>query len=360
MKAENVKTLIILTPGFPTDESDSTCLPAQQTFLLALNRNYPSIDIKVISFHYPYRSDKYLWNGIQVISLNGRNKRGFARLMIWMRAWRAILGFKKNAQIIGILSFWCTECGLVGKWFASYHKLKHQCWIMGQDAKKENGFIRLIRPNANELISLSDFLQNEFERNHHIKPAHVIPMGIDPQSFLPPEGARSIDMIGVGSLIPLKQYDVFIAIVKKIAERNPSTTAVICGQGSERNALQQLIDESGLNRNVLLLGERPHQEVLKLLQQSKILLHPARYEGLGMVCVEALYAGAHIISFVQPLFKEILHWNIVKTEEEMKEKVIQLLSNPGLDHTQVLLNTSEESAKAVVDLFCEKQNTKPQ
>jgi len=109
-----------------------------------------------------------------------------------------------------------------------------------------------------------------------------------------------------------------------------------------------------------LLGERPHQEVLKLLQQSKILLHPARYEGLGMVCVEALYAGAHIISFVQPLFKEILHWNIVKTEEEMKEKVIQLLSNPGLDHTQVLLNTSEESAKAVVDLFCEKQNTKPQ
>ena len=36
------KTLIILSPGFAKDEADTTCLPAQQVFIKALNKNFPS------------------------------------------------------------------------------------------------------------------------------------------------------------------------------------------------------------------------------------------------------------------------------------------------------------------------------
>jgi len=351
MKAENEKTLIILTPGFPTDESDSTCLPAQQTFLLALKRMYPSINIKVITFHYPYRSDNYLWNGIQVISLNGRNKKGVARLMIWRRAWRAIKKFKKNGQLIGVLSFWCTECGLLGKWFASFHKLKHYCWVLGQDAKKENGFVKFIRPKPTELIALSTFLQREFEANHSIRPFTVIPNAIDPMEYPPLRVERTIDVIGVGSLIPLKQYDLFIAVLKKVTEQFPNLKVVLCGKGPEENSLQTLVKKYGLEKNIRMEGERSHPQVLDLMQQSKILLHPSRYEGYSSVCLEALYAGAHVVSFRTPVYTPIEHWHVVESIEEMERKVLKILSDPAIDYKRVLVHTAEESAKAVVDLF---------
>ena len=351
MKAEEVKRLVLLIPGFPADESDSTCLPAQQSFVLALRKNFPLLLISIIAFQYPFRSGKYEWNGIPVIALNGRNKGGIQRLLVWIKAWRRLKQLKKESPIIGLLSFWCTECALVGKWFASQNRIKHFCWILGQDARKENGLIKRIKPKSNELIALSHFLQYEFEKNHRIKPAHVIPNAIDPESFPPLEGNRTIDLIGVGSLIPLKNYNVFIAVVKKIAERYPSIKAMICGQGPEQNALQQLIIENGLEKNVLLLGEKPHEEVLQLLQQSKILLHPSSYEGYSSVCLEGLYAGTHVISFRSPDDRKVEHWHVVDSTDEMEKKVMDVLSDQAIDHKRVLVHTAQESAAAIIGLF---------
>jgi len=42
------QTLIILSPGFAANEEDTTCLPAQQSFILTLKKNFPSLNIIVI------------------------------------------------------------------------------------------------------------------------------------------------------------------------------------------------------------------------------------------------------------------------------------------------------------------------
>jgi glycosyltransferase involved in cell wall biosynthesis len=351
MKAEKEQAIIILTPGFPSDESDSTCLPAQQTFLRALSTNYPSIDIKVITFHYPYRKDNYLWNGIQVLSLNGRNIKGFGRLLLWIRAWRAIKSLINKNRKAGILSFWCTECGLVGKWFAAFHNIKHYCWLLGQDAKKTNGFVKYIKPKSTELIALSPFLQHEFEANHCVRPFTVISNAIDPADYPPSEAERTIDALGVGSLIPLKQYEIFIDVIRKTVDRFPNLRAIICGKGPEQESLQQLINQYGLKKNITLVGEKSHEHVLGLMQQSKIFLHPSQYEGYSSVCLEALYAGAHVVSFRAPTSAAIDHWHVVNSQESMQEKVSELLSDSLLEHNRVLLHTAADAAKAMIRLF---------
>jgi hypothetical protein len=86
-------------------------------------------------------------------------------------------------KITGLLSFWCNECAWIGKHFGDKHGIKHYCWVLGQDAKKENKYPRRLRPGPEELVALSDFLQDEFERNHAIRPLHMIPPGIDKSSF---------------------------------------------------------------------------------------------------------------------------------------------------------------------------------
>ena len=354
MKADRQKTLVVLIPGFPSDEQDSTCLPMQQTFLLGVKKLYPQIRLRVISFQYPFRSDEYVWNDIPVIALNGKNRKGIRRMMVWINAWRKLSLLKKETDMFGVLSFWCTECALLGKWFSGKNKIPHFCWVMGQDARKENKFVRFIRPRSNELIALSDFLSMEFERNHGVKPFMVVPSVIEPGIFPEIQEKRLIDVIGVGSLIPLKQYDVFVEVVKAAARVYPSLKAMICGAGPEYNRLQELIKEEGLEKNLELLGEKSHDDVLVLLQHSRILVHPSNYEGFGTVCLEALYAGAHVISFVQPMNEKIPHWHIAQSVDSMSKKLIEVLGDPQLNHQRVLPYPIEKAVHSIMKLFTEK------
>ena len=70
-----------------------------------------------------------------------------------------------------------------------------------------------------------------------------------------------------------------------------------------------------------------------------------------MVCTEALYAGAHVISFVKPFEKDIAHWHIVSTQEEMLQKLLELLNDPSLDHSSVMHFDAKDAATAVMSLY---------
>lgn len=355
MKGDKQKTLVVLIPGFPANEEDSTCLPMQQSFLLTLKKLYPQIAIAVISFQYPFRSDEYTWNEIPVIALNGRNRKGFKRLIVWIRAWRKLNRLRNEREIIGLLSFWCTECALVGKWFSRTKHIPHFCWVMGQDARKENRFVKLISPSSNELIALSDFLVREFQHNHGRKPFLVVPTVINRSDFPDTDHNREIDVIGVGSLIPLKQYDLFVSAINAATKINPRLKAVICGKGPEQERLLELIKQNGLEKNLELLGEKSHEDVLILLQHSRVLLHTSNYEGFGTVCLEALYAGAHVISFVQPMDVAIPHWHIVTDVDSMIKKLVELLADPRLNHQPILPYPIENAAHTIMQLFLHKQ-----
>lgn len=346
------QTLIILSPGFPENEADTTCLPPKQVFVKSLNKNFPSLNILILSFQYPYTNIIYKWNGNTVIPFNGKKFSGkFKRVFLWIRIWKTRKLLKNENNIIGIYSFWLGECAFIGKWFAKFHQLKHYCWISGQDAKKNNGYVRLMKPKPNELVAMSDFLEEEFYRNYQIKPEHVIPIGIEPTMFSNTATEKDIDLIGAGSLIPLKQYDVFIDVVKNISIKLPSVKAMICGKGEEEKKLQSLINSLQLQKNILLAGEKSHPEILSLMQRSKILLHTSFYEGFGSVCIEALYAGAHVISFTKPMNAEIPHWHVVGNKESMVAKAIELLTDTELSYNSITPYLMDDTAKAVMKLF---------
>src|SRR2546421_3800232 len=141
MKTTN-KKLIILSPGFAADEEDTTCLPAQQLFVKSLKDNFPSLNLTVLAFQYPFSAGDYLWNGIRVISFGGREKGKFYRLVLWLCVWRTLKRLKKENNILGLFSFWCGECALLGKRFGRKYNLPHFIWLLGQDAKKENRYVK--------------------------------------------------------------------------------------------------------------------------------------------------------------------------------------------------------------------------
>jgi glycosyltransferase involved in cell wall biosynthesis len=345
------KTLVILTPGFPADEKDSACLPERQVLVQALTKNFSGVHIVVLAFQYPFGEKEYSWHGAEVRSFNGRNRSRLSRVRVWLRVWKALNQLRRRHEVIGLLSFWLGECALVGSRFARLHGLPHFCSILGQDARRPNKYVRWSGVREDELIALSDFLSTELLHNYGLRPANTIPPGIDPLLFGAPSAGRPIDILGAGSLIPLKRYTLFLQTIRELKKDHPSLKAVLCGKGPEMSMLQELIRKWGLSSNVELKGEVPHGEVLRLMQQSKVFLHPSSYEGWGVVCLEALYAGAHVVSSCRPMLVDIPQFHFASTDGQLLSQVQLLLKDETLSHQSIAPYLIQDSARRVMELY---------
>lgn len=347
--ASDKRTLVVLTPGFPENEGDTTCLPFLQTHILALKKQDPELEVLILAFQYPFFKGWYRWNETDVRSFGGKERARLKRIALWAKVWAELRKLKNEKNVIGLFSLWCTECALVGHYFGKRHNIRHRTWLCGQDAKSDNKYVKRIKPLNAELVAMSDFLRREFAQNHGVTPAHTIPIGvnmIDRES----NGKREIELLGVGSLIPLKQYDVFVEVVNDLTSTVPTIKAEVYGDGPEKERLTSAIAANGLERNLVLKGELPHREVLRRMEQAKIFVHTSCYEGFGTVCLEALHAGAHVVSFTKPMDGHIDHWHHVKDKDEMVQKIRELLQNE-LDHQPVVPYTTEAISSQLLSLY---------
>lgn len=344
------KTLVILSPGFPANEADVNWVPFPQLFVKSMKRCYPALNVVVLSFQYPFFNETYNWFGVTVMPLNGRNKGKLYRLKTWFKAWQKISGVMQQNEVVGILNLWLGECAFIGGLAGKKYNVPYYSWLLGQDAKKGNSYVQRIKPKPKNLIALSDFLHDEFYKNYAIKPSHVIPLGIDTAAFTA-STSRDIDVLGVGSLIPLKRYDLFIKVIDTLVKIMPDVRVVLCGNGPEAENLTALIVALKLSKNIKLQGEVNHNEVLQLMQRTKVFLHPSSYEGFATVFSEALYAGAHVVSFVEPMHTSFSHHHIVTNEQEMVEKTYELLVDRTLNHDSVLIYKVEEVCEKVLSLY---------
>lgn len=341
----------MLTPGFPKDEQDTACLPAFQQFALSVKTEFPEYELLIVAFQYPFEKRRYQWKGIEVIALGGRNRAKLFRLFTWMAARNVLEKIRQTHRIAGLMSLWMTECALVGNRFANKYRLSHVIWIIGQDAKAGNSYVRRTKPEASQLIAMSDFLKDAFYENYGIAPQHVMENGINANVFPELNAAeRPIDVFGAGSLIPLKNYRLFIELIAELKQDVPQIRAQIAGAGEERESLQRLINELGLESNVSLSGPKSHGETLALMNQSKVFLHTSHYEGNSTVLMEALYSGCRVLSTCALSHKATAHLYVSADRGELKRHLLLALQHP-LPASRVVFNTMNDTARRMVSLL---------
>lgn len=343
-------SLVILTPGFPSNEEDTNCLPYFQTFVRAVNRNFPGVTVTVISTQYPYRKDEYDWFGNRVISLNTKGISRWQKPLTWWKVIQLVKNTRKQGNVTGVLCFWCLEEALIGKLNSMLNATPLLIWICGQDAKAGNPWVKWIRPAPEEVVANSHFISEVFSHNYSIKPSCIVSNSIEPGNFPPMPDQRPIDLISVGSLIALKQTEVVLHVVKTLKDRGRQTRTVICGSGPEEFRLRRLAEALGVDPFVDFRGEASHEETISLMQQAKILVHPSSFEGYSTVCLEALYAGCEVVSFVAAEAEPVERWHIVDTQAAMAATCQQLLNNSS-PHQRVLLHSADDSARQMMALL---------
>ncbi len=342
------KHILIITSGFAKDEADSTCIPALQIFVKELS-NY--FNISIITLHFPFSKTPYHWNSLPVFPCHA--KGFFKRFLIFSRAYFRFFKIHQKTPVDLIHSFWLADTAWIGQRLSRRKNVPHLVSFMGQDAKKENKYLKRLNLNNLNFITQSAFQTEVLHQNTGIQSQTIIPFGVAEEDTMP-SVKKDIDVIGVGNLTELKDFHTFIKTIQKTQIYKKNIRAYIVGDGPEREKLEAQSKAAGLEHHIHFTGKISRQKTLELIARSQVLLHPSTYESFGMIFPEALANQTRIISRKVGVAEEGTHWKIGNNAEEFSKAVLHFLNNPTIEKIQnpyTIRKTVEQYIKYYKTLF---------
>ena len=100
-------------------------------------------------------------------------------------------------------------------------------------------------------------------------------------------------ILGVGRLDRQKDFSMLVRAFRLVRDRRVARL-VILGEGSDRKGIEQTIADHGLFGEVALPGSEANP--YRFMKRSAVLAMSSRWEGFGMVLVEALALGVTVVS----------------------------------------------------------------
>ena len=123
---------------------------------------------------------------------------------------------------------------------------------------------------------------------------HVIPNAIP---FIPSTKSDCSNhrIIAVGRLTAIKGFDLLIEAWKRLGNSKGDWTLEIYGTGEEYPKLIHQIERDNLSSSVKIF--QPVKDIANRYAESSIYAMTSRYEGFGLVLVEAMACGVPCVSF---------------------------------------------------------------
>jgi glycosyltransferase involved in cell wall biosynthesis len=203
--------------------------------------------------------------------------------------------------------------------------------------------VRLIWKKAEKVIANSEGLKELAEKVYDKKQIRVIMNGVDTEKF-DPEKYKDLENEGVGDFRVIcgtrvtarKGLRYLIGAVEKMKNRGELVLLDIIGEGDEKDELEALVREKGLEEDVNFLGVLDHDDVPKFMAKADIFVSPSLNEGMANAMLEALAMGLPLVATniggTKELIEEGVNGLIVETqsEDDLVSKILQLKNDPEL------------------------------
>ncbi|MHB8719620.1 MAG: glycosyltransferase family 4 protein [Candidatus Dormibacteria bacterium] len=119
-----------------------------------------------------------------------------------------------------------------------------------------------------------------------------------------------------------------VAVMRSVLEQRPAASAAIAGAG----VLEAAVRTQARHSRIEVLGRIDEQRLREEYARAAVVLMPSRYEGLGLVALEAQAGGAAVVAYdVDGLRDAVLSDTLVGPGDlrAMEETVLRLLDEPG-------------------------------
>ena len=103
-------------------------------------------------------------------------------------------------------------------------------------------------------------------------------------------------IVSVGRLLPERHHDTLVRALATIRRHFPTARLTIVGDGPQREALDALVRQLGLDGAVTLTGLAPRQELLASLVSADIYVSPTSIDAYGTATVEAAAYALPIVT----------------------------------------------------------------
>ena len=317
------RVIFWICPGFAASETDTQCIPPLQLLAKALAKA-DRIQLKIIALHYPYTRKPYSWYGIPVIPFH--SKFTIKRPINLLRSFNLVKRYHQGNPISYIHSFWMTDTALLGYIIQKRLKIPHYVTLGGQDVKPTNKYLKILPAQKMKTIAVSKYQAGVWQDTTGQSPDRIIPWGLPKINNQNDRHPRDVDVLGVGNLIGLKDFALFIDLIYRYQKTySRQIKAVLIGDGVKRADLQEKIARLGLQESVRLAGSLPREEVIQWMRRSKVLLHPSRSESFGFVFVEALANGMRIVSRKVGVAFSDPQWFLGHDQESLYESLLMAL-----------------------------------
>jgi glycosyltransferase involved in cell wall biosynthesis len=108
----------------------------------------------------------------------------------------------------------------------------------------------------------------------------------------------------IGRLVPQKDYPTLLGAFSNVLKSMPNTDLYVVGEGYLQKDLIVLSKSLGVNDKVHWLGKTEH--IKEFLSKIDLFILPSKYEGFGLVLLEAMIAKKPIIAANNSAIPEVL------------------------------------------------------
>jgi glycosyltransferase involved in cell wall biosynthesis len=171
-------------------------------------------------------------------------------------------------------------------------------YLLGPFRYVDRAFMHGVR----RVIAISDAVR-EFHIRAGLPAAKVVTVhyGLDavpdvPSELTPAEAGIPDDaplVLAIGRLIEQKDHATLLEAFARVASARPGTRLAILGWGRLEDETRARIRDLGLEESVVLPGR---VEPRDWLQRADVFVHTSRWEGFGIVLLEAMLAGLPIVA----------------------------------------------------------------
>ena len=298
----------------------------------------PEEIIKKTDFYRQKRKTSIVYKIIYNLMMNYENyvKKKNLKKIVKSNKYNTVIDFdmelSKNIDLIEADKKIAWVHSSIKNWYEKESKIKR----LGERLKKYDNIVTICDDMKKSTIKLYPFLGKKIIRIYN-------PFNFERILFLSNENVSNKlfeeKFIVAVSRLTLHQKD-FITLVKGFKKAKElkkfDEKLYVLGDGPDKRKIQDLILKEKMEKEIILLGniKNPYPWI----KNSKMLIHSSKYEGFGLVLVEALILNKIVISSDCPVGpKEILengeigHLYEVGNYNKLAELIVENLENPKIN-----------------------------